>query len=121
VKSPVSYYNTNGTIINSAPEITAHIVLKVPRLIANALSGTLTSGVDDSQGGTQAQDKAVKAIVRALTYLCTIVTGQPINTTAMYTAIRSNPLFLGSIGVCPLDYLSGDYGTARVAPPPARS
>lgn len=121
VKMPISYYNTNGTIINSVPEIVAHTVLKVPRLIANALSGTLTNDVDDTHGGATAQQTATRAVVRALAYLSTIVTGQPIDVTALEAAMRSNPLFLGAIGVCPLDYLAGDYGTTRVVPPPARS
>lgn len=121
VRAPIAQYNQNGTVVNSLPEVKAHVVVQLPRLLANAVAGAVTTSVQDSLDTQEASQTAKEAIVRALAYLCAMITNEPVNFTKMYQGFTSSPFFMGALGICPLDYQNGDYGTTRVLPPPARS
>lgn len=121
VRVPLASYNVNGTVVTNVPELFIHTILTVPKVVASALLGTLTTSVNDSLDVDPAQEVAQRAVAEAVSILATLMTGQPTNYTFVRTGLQMLPLFKGILGVCPLDYANGDYGSTRVLPPPARS
>lgn len=122
VKVPLSSYNVNGTVVTNVPELQLHMVLNVPKVMASALQGTLVTGTTTEPYTTDdAQQVAKISVAEAIAVLTALASNQPINYTAVANGLFSSPFFKGVMGVCPLDYQSGDYGTVRVLPPPARS
>lgn len=119
---PLASYNVNGTVVTNVPEIQVHTVLTLPRVAAAALQGTLTTATSTRNTGTDiAQNEAKRVIAEAISLLATIMTNQPCNYSMVASGLMNSPFFYGVMGVCPLDYASGDYGLTRVLPPPARS
>jgi hypothetical protein len=123
-KVPLSSYNVNGTVVTNVPEFQVHAVLTVPKVVAAALQGTLTTVGQDSEGdpGDSAQTVASAAIAQAISMLATLLTNQPANASYVSQFLSSgSPFFKGIMGVCPVNYATADYGQTRVLPPPARS
>lgn len=119
VKTPVPQYNTNtGNTNVHTPEIQAHVVLRVPRIVALALSGAMP-GSGSSSSLQYPFDAAASAVSTALCTLMAVAANTPGNYTEVFGSLTASPLYFGTQGICPLDYLNGDYGTIRVAPPPA--
>jgi hypothetical protein len=123
-KVPLSSYNVNGTVVTNVPEFQVHAVLTVPKVVAAAIQGTLTTVEQDSEGdpGENAQIVARNAVAQAIAMLATLLTNQPANATYVAQFLTGgSPFFKGLMGVCPVNYATADYGTVRVLPPPQRS
>lgn len=122
VRVPLTSYNVNGVVVTNVPEMQLHVVLNVPKVMASALQGTLaTSDQTDPTSSGDAQTVAIKAVAEAISLLASVMTNQPANYTFVKNGLHLSPFFKGIMGVCPMDYQSGDYGSVRVLPPPARS
>lgn len=119
VKTPITQYNSNGTVNTSTPEVSAHAVVRVPSIVAKALDGAVATSSAAAGTVEDPREQAEAALARALTYLATLMTGQPINYTYVKTSLKSNAVWPGLQDIAPLDFVSGTYGTSRVLPPPA--
>lgn len=119
VKTPITQYNSNGTVNTTTPEVSAHAVVRVPSIVAKALDGTVATASSAVGTVEDPKEQAEAALSRALVFLATLLTGQPLNYTYIKTSLKSNGVWTGLQGVAPLDFVSGTYGTSRVLPPPA--
>lgn len=121
VKCPISQYNTNGTVNITTPEVQAHAVVRIPSIVAKALDGAVATASSSLGTVEDPKEQAEAALSRSITYLATLLTGQPVNYTYVKSALQTNGVWNGLQGMAPFDFLSGSYGSTRVLPPPSPS
>jgi hypothetical protein len=62
-------------------------------------------------------DAARSAIAAAVALMVSILTNQTIDVAGLATDLPTSPLYLGALGVCPLNEDAGTYGTTWLRPP----
>lgn len=114
IKFPVARISGAGTV-SQDQEVTLHTVLTLPASAANMLLGQVHA-VD---GNTSPYWTTSASIATAIGIMVSLITNQTVDVGAIRTELPLNPLYMGVLGVCPVDREAGSYGTTHVLPPSA--
>lgn len=116
VSVPVTNTNASGNYTVQNQEITLHTVLAMPAAFVNALRGGYA--IADASVASPV-DAAKSALAAAVALMVSVLTNQTIDVAGFASDLTTLPLYLGALGVCPLNEDAGTYGTTWLRPPVA--
>lgn len=114
VSVPITNTNASGNYTVQNQEITLHTVLAMPAGFVNALRGGYA--IADASVASPV-DAARSAIAAAVALMVSVLTNQTVDVAGLLTDLSTSPLYLGALGVCPLNEDTGVYGTTWLRPP----
>lgn len=116
VSVPITNTNASGNYTVQNQEITLHTVLAMPAGFVNALRGGYA--IADATVASPV-DAAKSALAAAVALMVSILTNQTVDVAGFASDLTTTPLYLGALGVCPLNEDAGVYGTTWLRPPVA--
>lgn len=116
VSVPITNTNASGNYTVQNQEITLHTVLAMPAAFVNALRGGYA--IADTSVASPV-DAAKSALAAAVALMVSILSNQTVDVAGFKSDLSTSPLYLGALGVCPLNEDAGTYGTTWLRPPVA--